>query len=130
MKTPAFFPLLLLAGLAGQAMANDFHCPRGVPATAGLGDGVIMRTCLWERAPGDRIRVGPIELIKNGIMILKTQTDASGKLHGDFISWDDNGKVIEKGSYSRGLKQGEWLVVDAQGKTTIRFYRDGILIEP
>ena len=113
-----------------MAQASELICPDGSPTMADLGDGVIMRTCLWEKTPGVAIRVGPIELIKNGILILKTQTNADGKLHGSYASWHDNGKIMEKGNYSEGLKVGEWHVVDQNGVTTTLFYRKGILVEP
>jgi hypothetical protein len=121
---------LLACLIAGQASAGGIHCPLGDPVTADLGDGVIMRTCLWEKEPQLLVRAGPLELIKNGVLILKTQTNRSGKLHGQFTSWDDNGKMIESGVYDNGLKEGPWSTIDEHGISRTSYYRQGVRIEP
>ena len=108
---------------------GEFICPDGAPTVADLGDGVTLHTCVIEKTPGVVVRVGPLELIKNGILILKTQTNANGKLHGSFASWDDNGNIMQQGNYAEGLKTGEWYVVDENGKTTTITYRQGIAVE-
>lgn len=126
-------PVLLTIGIAGafRAMALDeFHCAVGKAVVAGLGEGVIMRTCLWEKEPDLVVRAGPLELIKNGILILKTQTNLQGKLHGDFTSWSDDGVVIIRGAYIDGLKQGPWFETDKNGNSGTIHYRDGIPVEP
>ena len=110
--------------------ADEFRCPVGKEVTASLGQGVSLRTCMWEREPSVFIRTGPLELIKNGILILKTQTDRSGKLHGRFTSWDDRGEIIENGNYVRGLKEGPWLKIDEQGNRQILHFNGGNLVDP
>ncbi len=89
-----------------------------------------MRTCLWEKTPGNVVRAGPIELIKNGILILKTQTNASGKLHGRYLSWHDDGRIMEQGNYTQGVKEGEWRKTDENGRSTSIHYREGTPVEP
>ena len=125
-----FLALLFLPGFSVPAVGSEFSCTRGELAIVNVGEGVTMRTCAWEKSPGNMVRVGPVELIKNGVLILQAQTDSDGKLHGNFIAWDDEGKVIEKGNYSRGLKVGEWLVVDENGESTTLVYREGVPVEP
>ena len=130
---PLFARIVLLAILIIAAprlfAAAKFQCPVGNEVTAGLGDGVIMRTCLWEKEPQLVVRAGPLELVKNGILILKTQTNLEGKLHGDFTSWNDEGVFIVSGTYVEGLKQGPWFETDKYGNTNTTYYRDGIPVE-
>lgn len=127
-KSPAIIFLLLIAA---QAPASyGFHCPRGDPVTANLGGGVIMRTCLWQNEAGVGIRVGPFELIKNGVLIVKTQTNIDGQLHGRFTSWSDDGVMIEDGHYQRGHKHGPWREADADGKIKTLHYHEGALVQP
>ena len=116
--------------MTGSAFAVESFCSLGSPVTADLGDGVTMRTCLWQKEPDLVVRAGPIELVKNGVLILKTQTNRSGKLHGQFSSWDDAGKLIESGTYDDGLKEGSWLVTDKDGISSTIFYRRGVRVEP
>ena len=116
--------------MTGRVLAVESFCSLGSPVTADLGDGVTMRTCLWEKEPDLVVRAGPIELVKNGVLILKTQTNRSGKLHGQFSSWDDTGNLIESGTYDNGLKEGSWLVTDKDGISSTIFYRQGVRIEP
>ena len=107
---------------------SALHCPRGNPVTADLGEGVIMRTCIWQNESQQAVRVGPLELIKNGILILKTQTNLDGKLHGRFTSWSDDGVMIKDGLYHLGLKQGNWLEPDENGNPVQREYDAGKLL--
>lgn len=108
----------------------EFQCPIGNAVSASLGDGVTMRTCLWEKQPNLVVRTGPLELIKNGILILKTQTNLEGKLHGGFTSWSDEGVVIVSGTYVEGVKEGRWFETDKNGKSDTIYYRNGIPVEP
>ncbi|MDH3858733.1 MAG: hypothetical protein OEV07_12120 [Gammaproteobacteria bacterium] len=110
--------------------AADLQCAVGNAVTASLGDGVTMRTCLWEKEPNLVVRAGPLELDKNGILILKTQTNLEGKLHGDFTSWSDEGVVIVSGSYVEGLKEGPWIETDKNGNSDTIYYRNGVPVEP
>ena len=110
--------------------ASGFHCTVGNEVTASLGDGVTMRTCLWEKEPQLVVRAGPLVLVKNGILILKTQTNLAGKLHGDFTSWNDEGVVIVSGTYVEGLKEGPWFETDKDGNSDTIYYRDGVPVEP
>jgi hypothetical protein len=72
-----------------QLFANDFECELGKEVVAGLGDGVTMRTCRWEKSPGIFVRTGPLQLVKNGILILQLQTDRMGRLQGQYSAWDE-----------------------------------------
>ena len=123
--------LLLLAILVSiavlvQTRANEFVCVNGRVAVADLGDGVVMRTCLWERKPREVIRTGPLELIKNDILILKTQTNLAGQLHGLYSSWDDSGVLMQRGSYHQGRRQGQWIYADGNGQRRVIYYRAGV----
>ena len=133
-RIPMLFRFVLLAILIIAATrlfaAAEFQCAVGNAVTANLGDGVTMRTCLWEKEPNLVIRTGPLELIKNGILILKTQTNLKGKLHGDFTSWSDEGVVMVSGAYVEGLKQGPWFETDNKGNSDTIYYRNGIPVEP
>jgi len=124
----------LLAGLMiampWQLFANGFECRFGKEVVAGLGDGVTMRTCRWEKSPGIFIRTGPLQLVKNGILILQLQTDRTGRLQGQYTAWDDAGVMVEKGSYQDGLKEGEWQVTDDDGRRRTLHFRAGEPLDP
>jgi len=122
-----FFVCIILTGFSGAA---ELNCPRGEPVVADLGDGVIMRTCLWQKTPGIAVRSGDLELEKNGVLILKLETDLNGKLHGRFTSWNDAGEITENGNYIGGLKEGPWTVTNENGHSEILHYRAGIIVEP
>lgn len=109
--------------------AAELVCPQGEAVLADLGDGVIMRTCMWEKTANVRIRTGPLELIKNGVLILKLETDVMGRLHGPFTSWNDAGEATENGNYVEGLKEGPWTVTDKNGITDILHYRAGVIVK-
>lgn len=129
----ARFVLLTILTIAAPrlfAAAAEFQCAVGNAVTASLGDGVTMRTCLWEKEPNLVVRTGPLELIKNGILILKTQTNLEGKLHGGFTSWSDEGVVIVSGTYVEGIKEGPWFKTDKKGNSDTTYYRNGIPVEP
>lgn len=111
-------------------IASDFKCPQGDVVVVSLGEGVIMRTCMWEKAPGMVIRTGAFELFKNDILILQSQTNIDGKLHGGFTSWDDSGAVITHGNYVDGLKHGEWLETNPEGVSSSVFYEEGKSLQP
>ena len=118
--------LLLLSVLFKPVDASQFSCPKGDPVTADLGDNVVMRTCMWKKDTKATIRVGPLELVKNGIVILRTQTNSRGKLHGLFSSWDDNGLLTDEGNYSEGLKEGNWMETGKDGHTKTIHYQAGV----
>ena len=122
--------LLLASGFPYLLDAGEFTCTNGKRVSADLGDGVIMRTCLWEKAPDVILRTGPLELIKNGVLILKMQTNSNGKLHGEYTSWNDTGELIENGNYRDGLKHGIWLTTSKNGLRETRHYNNGILHQP
>ncbi len=111
---------------AGAAARVD--CALGSAVAADLGDGVVMHTCLWQKSAGDFVRVGPLLLVKNGIPILRAQTNRDGQLHGSYASWHDDGSILESGAYENGRKHGVWLVVDERGLRTTLQYVDGLLI--
>jgi len=125
-----FFFFFLLVGLTISLYAGEFSCPQGSTVLADLGDGVIMRTCMWEKAENVTIRTGPLELIKNGVLILKLATDSNGKLHGQFTSWNDAGEMTENGNYLKGLKEGIWTVTNKNGDSETLHYRAGVIVEP
>jgi len=85
---------------------------------------------MWKKESDVAVRVGPLELIKNGILILRTQTNSRGKLHGQFMSWSDEGELLEKGIYIEGLKEGIWIVMRKDGNSEKVYYKKGAPIEP
>jgi hypothetical protein len=121
---------VILALLTCSVSATEIKCVVGNKVSADLGEGVTMHTCLWEKEPDKVIRTGPIELIKNGVLILQTQTNLDGKLHGKFTSWSDEGVVILEGSYVEGLKQGPRLETENNGKNQAILYHNGNPVEP
>ena len=121
------FLFTIFTGLSG---AVELNCERGEPVVADLGDGVIMRTCLWQKTAGVTVRTGELELVKNGVLILKAGTDLNGKLHGRFTSWNDAGEITETGNYIEGLKEGLWTVTNEKGYSEILHYRAGVIVEP
>ena len=121
--------LLTIGTLVSTTVVSaQVQCPFGYPVSADLGDGVIMHTCLWQKAPDETVRAGPLLLVKNGVPILSAQTNRAGRLHGRYVSWSDDGAILERGDYRDGLKQGVWLVVDEHGRRTSLHYLDGRLI--
>jgi hypothetical protein len=122
--------MVLLAGISGPVISADSFCQVGKEVIVGLGDGVNLRTCMWEKKPGVFIRTGSMELIKNDILILRSQSNQKGKLHGKFTAWSDEGEVIETGSYVEGLKHGPWISIDKNGSSTTLVYRQGKIVEP
>jgi hypothetical protein len=121
---------LLLSGFPILVSATEFKCPQGGPVLAELGGGVIMRTCMWEKAANVTVRAGPLELIKNGVLILKLETDSNGKLHGQYTSWNDAGEITENGNYLEGLKEGVWTLTSKDGSSETLHYRAGVIVEP
>ena len=121
------FLFTIFTGLSG---AVELNCQRGEPVVADLGDGVIMRTCLWQKTADVAVRTGGLELEKNGVLILKLETDLNGKLHGRFTSWNDAGEITENGNYIGGLKEGPWTVTNEKGYSEILHYRAGVIVEP
>ena len=74
----------------------------------------------------------------NGEISQKGTFDLAGKLHGDWISFNDAGKKISEGTYSNGVRTGKWFfwnkgvikevefdnnviasVIDREGKSSI-----------
>ena len=121
--------VLFLAVLHGFA-ADEFECPLGKPFSVSLGDGVTLQACNWEKSPGNIVRTGPLQLVKNGILILQLTSDREGRLHGEYIVWDDEGNVTTIGQYREGLKQGEWRITDERGGTRVIVYSAGITEAP
>lgn len=115
----------LMIAMPWQLFATDFECKLGKEVVAGLGDGVTMRTCRWEKSPGIFVRAGPLQLVKNGILVLQLQTDRTGKLQGQYRAWDDAGVIVENGVYRNGLKEGEWQVTDDDGNRKTLHFRGG-----
>jgi hypothetical protein len=61
-----FIVFFLFAGFTILSYAAELDCPVGDAVMADLGNGVIMHTCMWEKAANVTVRTGPLELIKNG----------------------------------------------------------------
>jgi hypothetical protein len=120
---------MLVASLQPRA-AQALECTLGEATAFGMGGGVTMHSCSWERTPGVFVRTGPMELVRDGVLILQLHTDRDGKLQGEFSSWDDAGVLTENGHYVNGLKDGEWLVTDANGERRVEHYRGGVLVVP
>ena len=76
------------------------------------------------------MRIGPLHLIKNGILILQLTTDQEGRLQGDYSVWDDHGMITENGRYRDGLKEGEWRVTDKQGNSRLIIFAAGVDVTP
>ena len=113
-----------------RLVAAEFECPLGEPFSAGLGDGVTLQSCNWEKTPGNFVRTGPLQLVKNGILILQLTSDREGRLHGEYTVWDDQGNVTTSGQYREGLKVGEWRITDERGNTRVIAYNAGIAAIP
>ncbi len=118
---------LVRAAVAGDA-AVAVECQADRAVSADLGDGVVMHTCLRQKSATEHVRAGPLLLVKNGIPILRAQTNREGRLHGRYLVWDDDGSLTTRGSYDNGRKHGAWLVVDEQGRRTTLLYVDGRLL--
>ena len=113
-----------------QLYANNFECVVGNKVTTDLGDGVRLQTCSWEKTTRTFVRIGPLHLIKNGILILQLTTDQEGRLQGDYSVWDDHGMITENGRYRDGLKEGEWRVTDKQGNSRLITFAAGVDVTP
>lgn len=46
---------------------------------------------------------------ENGEISQKGTFDLAGKLHGEWISYNDVGDKLSKGNYEKGVKTGKWL---------------------
>ena len=130
MRATIIIVFSLLACFTRLSGAAELNCRQGSMVLTDLGDGVIMRTCMWEKAANVTVRTGALELIKNGVLILKLETDLNGKLHGRFTSWNDAGEITENGNYIEGLKEGPWTVINEDGDSETLHYRAGVLVEP
>ena len=130
MQLPKVISLALLIGFTQLVSAAEFNCEKGDPVATDIGGGVILRTCMWQMEPDIVVRTGTLELVKNGVLILRTQTNSSGKLHGQFSSWSDEGAILEKGMYVEGLKEGIWIVMKESGDRETIHYKAGVPIEP
>jgi hypothetical protein len=119
-----------LLAVTHQLYANSFECVLGNKVTADLGDGVRLQSCSWEKTTGTFVRTGPLQLVKNGILILKLSTDQEGRLQGEYSSWDDHGIITENGHYRDGLKEGEWRVTDKQGNRRLITFIAGVDVTP
>ena len=76
------------------------------------------------------VRIGPLQLVKNGILILQLTSDHEGRLHGEYFVWDDEGNVTTSGQYREGLKEGEWRITDERGNIRVIVYSAGIAETP
>ncbi len=124
----AIVGLVAIGACLPYAAAAQVDCALGRAVAADLGDGVVMHTCLWQKSETEFVRVGPLLLVRNGVPILRAQTNRAGRLDGRYQSWDDGGSLTVRGEYRDGLKQGAWLVIDEQGRRTTLHYVDGRLL--
>lgn len=61
-----------------------------------------------------------------GQVVADVHYHVSGKLHGSFTRWHDNGVVAEQGELVAGVKVGAWIARDPDGAVLYRGgYRDG-----
>ena len=73
-----------LAGDDTSAICQQLRSVIGHKVTADLGNGVRLQSCSCEKTTGTFVRIGPLQLIKNGILILKLATDQEGRLQGEY----------------------------------------------
>ena len=125
-----FILFFLLAGFTILPHAAELNCPQGSAVMVALGNDVIMRTCMWKNAENVTVRTGPLELIKNDVLILKLTTNTNGKLHGQFTSWNDTGEMTENGNYLKGQKEGIWTVTNKNGDSETLHFRAGVIVDP
>ena len=121
---------VVFLALLHRLVAADLECPLGEPLSAGLGDGVVLHSCNWEKTPGHLVRTGPLQLVKNGVLILQLTSDREGRLHGEYTVWNDQGNITISGQYREGLKEGEWRITDERGNTRVITYSAGITSSP
>lgn len=48
------------------------------------------------------------EKYANGICAARYKVNSQGKIHGQFVQYDNNGKIIKSGKYNNGEKDGSW----------------------
>jgi len=118
--------ILALLPVPRPQAAPAFQCALGHRISADLGDGVTLYSCSWEKTPGEFVRTGPLQLVRNGILILRLQTDRNGRLQGEYRSWDDDGVLTESGHYRDGLRHGEWRSIDADGNPRVIVFHAGL----
>ena len=49
-----------------------------------------------------------------------------GKVHGEWVSFSEEGKLISKGSYSNGRKVGKWVFWSGESMKEVRYNAEGI----
>lgn len=130
MRISSLLAIAALGAFALPGRAAPLACPRGEPVAASIGGGAVMRSCVWEKSPGVRVRTGPLELYKDGVLILKTQTNARGQLHGPYQEWTDEGHLQQQGDYVEGRREGDWIETDGKGSTVRVRYRAGVRVSP
>ena len=63
---------------------------------------------------------------ENGKVSQKGTFNLDGKLHGEWISFSEEGKKISKGSYVNGRKVGKWIFWLGDDMKEVRYNTDGI----
>ncbi|SHI55954.1 toxin-antitoxin system YwqK family antitoxin [Pseudozobellia thermophila] len=48
----------------------------------------------------------------NGKVSQKGTFDLDGKLHGDWVNYDEDGVKISEGTYTNGVRTGKWMFVN------------------
>lgn len=62
----------------------------------------------------------------NGLISQKGTFNLDGKLHGEWVSYDNNGDKIALGSYDNGLKTGKWYFWSGDSKKEVEYSNNAI----
>ncbi|MGB5369795.1 MAG: nicotinic acid mononucleotide adenyltransferase [Flavobacteriaceae bacterium] len=58
---------------------------------------------------------------ENGAVSQKGNFDLAGKLHGEWVSYDETGAPLSKGSYKKGIRTGKWYFYSENGVKEVEF---------
>jgi antitoxin component YwqK of YwqJK toxin-antitoxin module len=58
---------------------------------------------------------------ENGAVSQKGTFDLSGKLHGEWVSYDETGTPLSIGAYKKGNRTGKWLFYSEDGVKEVEF---------
>ncbi|NNJ88067.1 MAG: nicotinic acid mononucleotide adenyltransferase [Eudoraea sp.] len=62
----------------------------------------------------------------NGVISQQGTFNLDRKLHGEWISYDDQGTIIAQGSYANGLRTGTWLFWQNDAVKTVEYENNTI----
>jgi antitoxin component YwqK of YwqJK toxin-antitoxin module len=57
----------------------------------------------------------------NGSVSQKGSFDLAGKLHGEWVSYDEAGAPLSKGTYKNGIRTGKWFFYSEDGVKEVEF---------